>query len=992
MPNYTDAELLSESAKVFRAQIEPVKEGGTLNTRDEYAQLLEMAGITFLLNPDAIFYLAFLVRNRLLKSVNSEIDLLEDMLVLLDELGQQGTPVTDTSSISNAKTALLALDAAQSLKNRPELARFMKTMDKFAENYRKNVVSPTVTLSRPKEDARNLLKENLARLKDVHDTVLRVLASLRDLLQTFEALDLPSAVSATTLTSVRTGLDEISGILENSSVADNIADSRYVLLKTLSSKVAVNVLSTFKNPSQVKLRTPINPIPETLKHYGRVTGSGDKPFVETNPGPWEVNFDADNITFGFKSSSVSVPLATVKGSVLNGRIDGPFNIVAGVNDELHIVVDQNQYSGAVTLTGLTVATFGTSVPLRFKHLGSTVCFSSATTFASSDYYPRAVTELRLLQSFTISSYVPTTKILTGVGVTFTAEDVGNYIKYGATYRVEILEFLSATQVLVEVVPGEPTPSGAATLHGYRSVSTTEVTFAPSLSAPITSPSAVIGPTAKTARFTAGSRTLAGLISDIELLQGDYPVSAPYAALSYHVEASVVAGFPNRISLRSRSWSDPQIHVSNIFLSANGPSTAVVMHSVHEILGFRLGELGTSRVLTTTELTNLLNGDSSFSGAATAAFVVDEVASGTSLQSTNGTSTLSDSTVSDWGAKPGDQIKVLNGINACGVYRIATASSSSLTVRDKTFVGNETGLRYRIFREVVRVTTLTGQRGDYIEVTEAPSSLGFTSERAYASIPFFEAVDKVGSLLSFSGIAAGDFLKIVGVSDPVRIASVSGTQLELDVGLPSNIEKAVFSILGACSDTYSDMSGQISTLLSSKQMLGRYGFSKNLDALDAALTTAMLPGQGFVATRNQAIRLIADLLSVFTDSPRRSSEYTASVPHITGVTVEEALSTYTATSVPPLDRMIDAFVDRKYTRATYLLLDGQLAEFFHSNEETGSYGGAILYHSRKVALDLPNVPSSASVVEDEVGLATGTNSTTDGEFDFSDTVGQDLSES
>lgn len=987
MPNYTSAELLSESAKVFRAQIEPVKEGGVLNTRQEYAQLLEMAGITFLLYPDSLYYLANLIRNRLLSAVFNESAILEDMLVQLDELGQTGTPVTDTSLVSNARTALLALDAAQSLKNRPELARFLKSMTKFSGSYLGNVRSPSGTLSRPKEDARNLLRENLSRVKDIHTSILSVLRNLRDLADNFAALDLPSAVSATTLASVKSNLDDIETRIQNSTVSENIADSRYVLLKSLASKVAVNVLSVIQEPSKIKIRTPVNPIPSILKHYGRVTGSGDRVYVESSPGPWEIDFDIDHISVAFNDGSYTIPLSVAKGYFLNGKVDGPFNIVAGINDRIHITVDQNQYTSAATLVSLTQATFSTNLALRFKHLGSPICFNSPNTLRPDDYLPRSIVELAQIQTFTISSYNPTTKILVGTsfsGSGFSSEDVGNYVRYGTTYRVEILEVVSSTQARVEVVSGL-NPSGSSFLHGYRSTSSCGATFWPAMSDVALSVSVTIGPTTKTAVLAAGSRSVSDVISDIA---GYADPNVPYSVLSYHVEAVPELGYTDRISFRSRSWLDPKIYISNLFLSATGPTFQIVQGSAHSTLGFRIGEFGVNRILTPQDLAGLLNDHIYASGVAEV--VTTEVCSGTSMYSTEGTSTLSVYATTELSSvQIGDQVEVINGLNALGLYRISAVGSSYVTVRDKTFESSETGLSYRILRSNVRVIPLTSQRRDYIQVSAAPTVLGFSSDMVYALIPYFEGVDKNGNLMSFSGVSVGDTLKVVGL-EGVTISEVGTNRLVLSQGLPSNVEKATFSIIGSYAESYESAKNGIDTLLTSGSLLKNHHFDENLDELDYALTSALLPGQGFASTRNQAKLLVADLLSVMTSSPQRTSEYTADIP-VSSLHVDDVLKIIESSKIPALDSMIDAFLERKYERAVALLLDGYLKDFFLTNEETGSYSGAILYYSRKVASDLPTESSAAEDIENARDTAVGLNFLSDAQYDYSDTEGQDLSE-
>ena len=104
MSDYTRSELLNEVSKVFRAGLAPGRDGGTLNTATEYQQLLEMVSITFLLNPDAVFYIARLAANQLSVAIAQEVAVLEDILVSLDDLSQIGSPVRDTTSLSNART------------------------------------------------------------------------------------------------------------------------------------------------------------------------------------------------------------------------------------------------------------------------------------------------------------------------------------------------------------------------------------------------------------------------------------------------------------------------------------------------------------------------------------------------------------------------------------------------------------------------------------------------------------------------------------------------------------------------------------------------------------------------------------------------------------------------------------------------------------------------------------------------------------------------
>ena len=275
MSDYTNAEILNEVSRIFRARIDPGKEGGTLNTQVEYTQLLDSASLTLLLHNDAIFYVARLVRNSLLSLSLQEIRLVEDTLLALDHLGQIGAPVRDTTILSDANTTLLSLDAAGSVKDRPEAQRFNSQMDRFADLHRKNIVSQVAAqIVRPREEARTIIKTNLDRLKKVHAKLLNSVFALRDLLDEYLSLDVPSKVAATALTNIRANLAELGEKIPSTTDANNIAESRKNVLTALASKTAVKSISGFSDPREVKVQSPTNPVPASLKHTGRVAGVG----------------------------------------------------------------------------------------------------------------------------------------------------------------------------------------------------------------------------------------------------------------------------------------------------------------------------------------------------------------------------------------------------------------------------------------------------------------------------------------------------------------------------------------------------------------------------------------------------------------------------------------------------------------------------------------------------------------------------------------------
>ena len=490
MARYLPEEIYNEVSKIFRTRLEPGREGGTLNTKIEYLQLLEVAATTFLFNDEAIYYLAKLSTNSLTSLVRREVAILEDILAALEDLSQIGSPVVDTTTLSNAGTALLALDSAVSVKGRPETARFLNLMDSYAGKQKQNVVSTsTGNLVRTREEAQSVIRTNASRLTEIHAKMLDHVQGLRDMMDDYDSLDIPGRVSTNALLNVRTNLEQLREDEGEWTAAENLAASRKSTLTALASKVAVQLLEEFTNPQDLKYRSPNSPIPSTLKHLIRTTGTGEPAYADTGSGPWQFPLSGSLSVTVNGGSAATVDLDQLAGSVLNGRNPESFVIAAGDQQRLVIVLDRNVYELTASSGSTTEVTTSEYEDFSFKHLDMPVFFPD---MAATDPDPRAITELRTLQSCSISSYTPATKtavcgsfVAVDEGSTqFQAHHVGCYLKDSSGDRFEIAEVVNSTTVVLSVPVVDPvvTPStGAATLHGQVStLSNTKVSFLPAL--------------------------------------------------------------------------------------------------------------------------------------------------------------------------------------------------------------------------------------------------------------------------------------------------------------------------------------------------------------------------------------------------------------------------------------------------------------------------------------------------------------------------------
>jgi hypothetical protein len=1024
MAGYTTSEVLNEVAKIFTARVDPGKEAGTLNTDVEYQQLIDISSPTFLFHHDAIFYLAWLARNRLLALVKREARFVEDMLVAVEDLGQLGKPVRDPTTLSNANTALLSLDAASSLQGRPETKRFSDLMDKYAEQYRRNVVSNKATLVRPRESARNILRTNLDRLKKLHDSVLVSVNALYSLLDNFVLLDIPTKLASTSLSRFRDGLDEVARREEDETDSENVEKSRQTLLTVLASKSAVNIIGNFTDPREFKFRSPLNPIPANISHKGRVTGEGDPASVIADFAPWTLPV-SDGLAIKANSGSLqTLALNEIIGATMDGRVSEDFEIDTDRNDQLHVMVDPTVFEGTVG----SVTNVGTedeclideTYELGFRHLGTPVMFpDTRAPYSTDSLYQRLLVEVRVARSGNIDTVVPTTGRATiewgtlngvdepGTNLLTHAYHVGGYVLDSAGIRYEIIEIsdqgtpsggaLSNAEVVVAVPDGIAAPStGASTLHAEnRTSASTKFLYAPPRTdLPIAGDTCFIGPAVKTVSLTVGDfRSAANIVADVQSetgVYGSFPLGGNEGmALNRHVQVRLSSEDPTKISMRCRSSEAPYLQIAPSFL--NVPPVAglgiVVESSAAGTLGFRMGELDTSNLLTASELAAQING----SWVDVEAEVLSEdIVSGTgSVEYNAGTILLIDSSTNfdDAGVLPTDQVQ-LSGELVGGTFLIDLVSGGIQLNLDATEpYSEEKDVPYRVFRESVKISTTRKNRGAKLEVDYGPSEMGLPGMSdpnlvVYGSVPQFEAVNKLGELLDFAGVRPGDFLRLVGSQVEYGVVENQGTTLVLGTGLSSNTVGSGFEILSGAAKSYRELVSSLDTFLDSPNLLAMHGFDEGIETIENAVTLAILPGRNFASNRNQARRYLADLLSILTDQRLREDEYDVDVP-TASANLREILDAFTASSVKPVDRLIDSFIERKYDRAAQFLQTAQIAEFYSTTAETASFGGAVMAASRDVYNDLPTSASMAKEVTKSQGVSSANIDVMDANQTFRD---------
>lgn len=955
MSNFTREEILNEVANLIGGTTSPVREGGVLDSTTNYSRILEIASFTFLSNPDAIYYLVQLSANELSRVASQEARILEDMLIALDDLARSSFPITGTANLSNAQTALLTLESSDTVQGRSELDRFSASMDTFVRGFRQNVVAGGRVV-RTREKAQEILRSDLAALEETHDDLLLKLDGLRGMMTEYLDLNLPNRVSQFVLANSRQQLSDLQDALEAD--PNNAVLSRLAALKALASKAVVGLLSSFSDPTAIKYRSPPSPIPSTTTQLGRAAGTGTPAAITTSPGPWILPLDDLQLSVN-GGAAQTVDLSSVQGAIINGRNSETFEITAA-NRQLHAVVDPEVLETTVA-TGVSSIQLITNNAKRlgFKHLGTIVSFPGRS---GTDLQPRYISAFASVSVSATVAWNGSTQTVTGsFSPALQQGHVGLVlIQDAASIPFEILRVVSGTECVIDS-RGQTLGTGVTRIQGTDPANdNANFQFLPALgSSTSNGEDLVLGPTLKTAQVTPGTESASDIIGAIN--GENTSATSSDAALGRHVKAQEVYGDSTRVALMARSYFEPYLQIAEAFVDPSNPTPgySLIQDSAHTVLGFRVSEQDSDTILRPGELAAAI-GDQT---TGLSAEVVETIEASGTGDTALGTDTFSDSSV-DFEALGVDQGWVLSVIDgdAAGQYIIDSATGSDLTLRSAEFASSETGLRYQVLAQRVRISSNLDGRGSSIQATTSPAALGLTSTLAYGTTTSFEAADKKGNLLEFSGVAPGDVLKITGY-DEVEITSVSGTVLGVAAGVSTKVNNAPFQIRSSGEQQYSDLKQSLDTIYSSRNLLGRSGFNESVDAIDNALSPLLSPGQLFASNIGRARSAVASLLEVVTDEYLRSGEYSAN-PSAAVPTITETLAGYSFNNVSALDNILDGLRDRSYDRAVDLLLAGELEEFFDTTVSTASYSAQFAQASRDSVSDLPSPKQSATGVEDD----------------------------
>lgn len=655
------------------------------------------------------------------------------------------------------------------------------------------------------------------------------------------------------------------------------------------------------------------------------------------------------------------------------------------------------------------------------------------------FSPRVIVELAHLKDVTLTHVSGNT--YTAPSGTFETHYAGFYVRGVDDFtaeRYEIAQVVSDTEAVIDTRDDAPgSAAGAVHIFGSRG-DLTQFTFVPDLLAdtdkvadtvteagltedeigdhgprgPFNIPDTVeitVGPTVKTTRLPEGSGgTIASAVAALADEANGVHETNKYAHASFHCIFKEQAGFNNKITVQGRSRLLPEeLGISLQFFLARpdlqttpasgggfkefpGPFPLKTLEaSAHEVFGYDVAQKVDPELdpfLSVEELEAVVGDHFTANGVEADVEIIETDVFGGIINLNAETATMTDP-FADFvalGIGLGYLIELTEGDNS-GIYFILLATTTVLTVQlipglnSRGFVGNETGVGYRIFTRQLKITSQNTGLSSSVEIVSQPTQFAFPTGVQFGTSPAIEAVNDAGDNLDLSGLIAGDNASGIGT-----VASVSsdGAQATIANGVSTGLLGLRFTFNSVVEQALETMLTKLGTTATSRNLLRKHNFDLNLDRLDAAISPLLTPGAALQSNVNTVKTLLADLLSVLTQSPLRTSEYTATIP-VASLALEETLTPYSASRIRALDALMDSLNEHRFDRALQLLVTGDIEEFLNTTAETASFGGQLLDSARVSKNDLPTQSALLGRVEEEETFLTNLVISVDPDQNFDD---------
>jgi len=334
---YTDEEIrgASEGLMITRTRFPVDPRGGTRAVEVTFSDIQEATASVFLLNHDALFYLASLSAKRLRYDVDAYRRSVQRVHDLVGTLGRTPVPVDNVAPLEDARAALLQLEAvsgtsrATGVGTAPAYLRFRQKVDEFLSSVRGNVVQGGDVVPSMRE-ARVLISGLVSTLPDMHAGVVERLGLISGLQGAYASLELPHVMLAGTVSKARKLVGYKAYRIKNQTEEQNQEEIRGTVLDLLAAKAVMRRAAMFTEPELDRGATG------TAVPYADSDKEATPAVAQTIDGPFDIRATSgtgaglSTLVFAFDGSSdtyeIGIP-SVIEIVQMDGSSPGPFEFI-----------------------------------------------------------------------------------------------------------------------------------------------------------------------------------------------------------------------------------------------------------------------------------------------------------------------------------------------------------------------------------------------------------------------------------------------------------------------------------------------------------------------------------------------------------------------------------------------------------------------------------------------------------------------------------------
>jgi hypothetical protein len=401
------------------------KEDKTADSADEIQTVLESVALSFLLYPQAALSFVLRAKNVLQQVVNTDLEILEYILSAIDDLDNPDEPITDTSDLIEAQTALVEIDRLGRVASDVRAYdRYTQAIDRFLDKKLAKSLKRRRRgeLERTGFEAKQDLFRVLSVFAPTHGLMISRLGILLDAISDFESVPLTRIVSTKTLTRVRSSLNKVIQSINKDQLSKTAA-----AIELLAGAAALSSISNTRQVYDPTVDTGTHPTGRSISVRSEVvaavaTGTAAETSLSGVSTPWTFGITVNPEISGGTSFSVILPVTGASGrSYVKAATGSPtYNISSG-NRTLYV-----QFNGITPPANEPVMV--RTVTLPTGGAVSTSAILSALNNGSTGLIDGIAVELapgtgRIL----IYGTSPVTKIVIRSQVPGTFDGSGNYI-------------------------------------------------------------------------------------------------------------------------------------------------------------------------------------------------------------------------------------------------------------------------------------------------------------------------------------------------------------------------------------------------------------------------------------------------------------------------------------------------------------------------------------------------------------------------------------